>query len=120
MSKVFTYSRLPEHQVAIYHDDSSKPGKPHFSLFPTLTTHLFTFQFSHFRATNRMERCGVPFLILRLLTSSYHISNFNFLLHKGKLKIVLIVWSEGLVKLSKASKLYLLSPFILIKKRSCE
>lgn len=55
MAKAFTYSRLPEHQVAVYYDGSDKADKPsewniavHFVSFASSILLLFTFPISVF------------------------------------------------------------------------
>ncbi|XP_015776231.1 PREDICTED: uncharacterized protein LOC107354290 [Acropora digitifera] len=78
MSKVFTYSRLPEHQVAIYHDDSCNPERQKewnvveclFSFFAYLLL-LITFPISIFfsiKVIKDYER-AVVFRLGRLLPS---------------------------------------------------
>jgi len=78
MSKVFTYSRLPEHQVAIYHDDSCNPERQTewnvveclFSFFAYLLL-LITFPISIFfsiKVIKDYER-AVVFRLGRLLPS---------------------------------------------------
>lgn len=89
MAKAFTYSRLPEHQVAVYYEGSDKKGKRFssasaaFSCFRTCKPFLLCF-----RTSIRVE-CGGMFVFCHIFfTSSCHVSYFSFCLRKGKLFLV--------------------------------
>lgn len=100
MAKAFTYSRLPEHQVAVYYDGSDKAG----AIFKRLQLiHRFQLKFkpfkssklyllSHFpslysRETIRVEYRGMFRFILVFDSSPFHVSDITIFLSKGKLSL---------------------------------
>ena len=100
MAKAFTYSRLPEHQVAVYYDGSDKTG----AIFQT--THRFFYRFQlklpfqtsklylisnfpslYFRETIRVEYRGIFRFFLVFDSSPFHVPDITIFLPKGKLSL---------------------------------
>ena len=97
MAKAFTYSRLPEHQVSVYYDGNDKTGRCIFedcraSMGSCNRVSRRPSQFLPllFRQTIRVECSGMFVFILLLFASAFHVSNFSFLLRKGKLRVLFL------------------------------